>query len=97
MGSWDIEGPPSQPLDSMMLLWLAIPKPSHKPPCSLPDICHTEFTVEPGRGWRWQKDVDKETKDVKETAFKSYNQNVPWSAAQEHSSTMAKCNEPAIN
>ena len=38
---------------------LAIPQPSHVPPCSLPGTWHTELTLGRRRGGRGQKDVNQ--------------------------------------
>jgi len=71
----------SQTLGSIMLPWLGIPA-TQEPPPSLPGTRHTELTVETGMGGG-QKDVDKQIKDVQETA-QSYDQNVPGTIMLEH-------------
>lgn len=102
MGSWDIQGPPSQPLDSKALPWLAIPQPSHETPYSLPDTCRPEFTVKTRRGGGGGGGSDRKTytkrpkmcRKLLKPMTKMFHGS---SAALEHSSTMAKCSEPAIN
>ena len=52
-------------------------------------------TLSGGKG-EGHKDVDKETKDVEETA-QSFDQNLSGTATLENTSAMAKCNWPAIS